>query len=309
MPAILKALNGEEFVEIAELKDGQAMILGRNFDADIAVAGDPKISGNHLKMVIQGGQVQIEDLQSTNGTFVKDERVMQAQLALGDSFRCGGTQFVVVDESAAAMRTTMTEVDAVPISAPKVAATPAFSEPTAKSVVDRFQIADQLAQAPGDDESTADFAIRLANGEEPNHCVTFMAYALEKRTAVWWLTQCIEQVESILDDHDRLMLQLAEKWVQDPSDANRRQAMAHAEKLEMSTPSCWAGVGAFWSGGSMAPPDAPVVEPKDNLAGKAISGGAILASVFRKPEHAFEKQKSFIQIGVDIAEGRMPWEG
>lgn len=58
----------------------------------------------------------------------------------------------------------------------------------------------------------------------------------------------------------------------------------------------------------MAPPDVPAVEPKDNLAGKAISGGAIMASVFHAPEKAPEKQKGFIQLGIEIAEGKLPWD-
>jgi hypothetical protein len=103
------------------------------------------------------------------------------------------------------------------------------------------------------------------------------------------------------------MLQLAEDWVRQPSDDARRKAMQMAESLEMESPAAWAGVSAFWSHGSMAPPSAPDVPAPDHLTGKAVTGGAILATVLRNPEKAAERRQLFTEIAIRIADGKLPW--
>lgn len=328
MTAILKIFANEEFHDLAVIERGAQLILGRSVDADISVPDDPKISSNHLQILSAGGQFQIEDLGSTNGTFLKTEQITKKILEFGEVFRCGATDFVFVPKSEQNANSTMADSSAVAgaaVAAPaetpapqpvaanagadskSEAGAPGYCEETALAVIERFGLKGEIPFTPEEAESPADFAMKLAKTGEPNHCLLFMSYALDKRSGVWWLTRCIHEVKSILDANDEAMLGLAEKWVAAPSDANRRKAMEGAEKLEMSTPAAWAGVGAFWSGGSMAPPDVPAVEPADNLAGKAISGGAIMASVFHAPEKALEKQKVFVQLGVDIAAGKIPW--
>lgn len=316
MSAILRIYADEEFRDLSTVEKGVELLLGRGLDVDISVPDDPKISSNHLRILSAGSQFQIEDLGSTNGTFLKTEQISKAFLEFGEVFRCGGTDFVFVPQSEQDAQATIADSGAVASAAAAPAAAessqslaevPGFCEETSTAIMQRFELSKEIPFAPEEGESPADYAMKLAKSEEPNLCLLFLSYALEKRSAVWWLTRCIQEVECLLDDNDREMFQLAEKWVVEPNDANRRNAMAFAEEMEMSTPACWAGVGAFWSGGSMAPPEAPPVEPKDNLAGKAISGGAIMASVFHTPEKALDKQKSFTQLGVDIAEGKIPW--
>lgn len=323
MSAILRIYANEQFHDLTVVERGAELILGRSPEADISVPDDPKISSNHLRIRSAGSQFEIEDLGSTNGTFIGEEQISIVILEFGESFRCGATDFVFVPKeegqsatatiadsgamASAAGSQAVAAAPAVAATTVSVADTPGFLEPTAIAVMNRFEIQEEIPVAPEEGETPADFAQRLSGTGEPNHCLIFLAYALEKRSAVWWLTRCIREVESILDANDQKMLELAEKWVQVPSDENRRAAMAHAESMEMSTPACWAGVGAFWSNGSMSPPDAPVVEPKDDLAGKAISGGAIMSSVFHAPEKAPDKQKVFTTLGVAVAAGEHPW--
>lgn len=304
MTAILKVLTEGQFQDLAVIEEGAELVLGRSLDVEISVPDDAKMSGSHLRIQASEGKFAIEDLGSTNGTFLNSEPVAQATIAFGEVFCCGGTEFVIVEKGTENPVATISDSSSLAA----VAATEAgFCVGSLDEIIDRFELQKNLPLTPEPEETPANFALRLSDLDEPNHCVTFLAYALEKRAAVWWLTRCIEEVECLLDDNDREMLRLAEAWVVEPTDAHRRQAMEHAEMMEMSTPACWAGVGAFWSSGSMAPVDSPTVEPKDNLAGKALSGGAIMASVFHAPENAFEKQKNFTQLGIDVAAGNLPW--
>jgi pSer/pThr/pTyr-binding forkhead associated (FHA) protein len=74
-----------------------ALTIGRADDADLVLA-DPGISRNHARLLAApGGAVTIEDLGSSNGTFVNGEPVSGSQaLREGDEIQLGGAllQFV-----------------------------------------------------------------------------------------------------------------------------------------------------------------------------------------------------------------------
>ena len=53
----------------------------------------------------------------------------------------------------------------------------------------------------------------------------------------------------------------------------------------------------------MAPEEAPVVPPAENLTAKAVAGAVMLACVTSEPEKAESKFQFFIEQAVDIANG------
>ena len=93
-----------------------------------------------------------------------------------------------------------------------------------------------------------------------------------------------------------------------PTTENRRAAMAAAQKAELDTAAGCAGLGAFFSGGSLAPPDAHPVPPGEFLTAKAVSGAVIFAAVAKQPEKAPEKFRSFVAQGVEVANRIKLWE-
>jgi hypothetical protein len=95
----------------------------------------------------------------------------------------------------------------------------------------------------------------------------------------------------------------AEAWVYRPSEETRRAAMDRAQATKFDHPGVWAAVGAFWSGGSMAPLDLPAVPPAEHLTGIAVAGAVNLSAVMRQPQYAKDKLKSFLGQAVDIANG------
>jgi len=134
--------------------------------------------------------------------------------------------------------------------------------------------------------------------------IRFLAHALPKREAVWWACLCVrDTMAPETPPLSVVALQAAEKWVYTSNEENRREAMARAEADGFNTPASWAAVAAFWSGGSMAPPNVPVVLPGETLTAAAVSGAILLAAVQREPERALEKYQRFLEYGVDIANG------
>src|SRR5689334_21289933 len=64
------------------------LVIGRGRDADIRIQGDG-ISRQHARVRVGADTVHLEDLGSTNGSFVNGERVSKAQLQDGDKIQLG----------------------------------------------------------------------------------------------------------------------------------------------------------------------------------------------------------------------------
>lgn len=71
---------------------GERVVVGREDTADIVVS-DINVSRAHAQFVSEGGGWAIEDLESTNGTFVNGERVTYLRLLDGDVVTFGVTRF------------------------------------------------------------------------------------------------------------------------------------------------------------------------------------------------------------------------
>jgi hypothetical protein len=139
--------------------------------------------------------------------------------------------------------------------------------------------------------------------------VRFIAHALPKREAVWWGWVCARRSAGENPPPKiKAALDATEKWIAQPSEDNRRSAMAAAQKAELGTAAGCAGLAAFFSGGSLAPPDAPLVPPGEFLAAKAVSGAVIFAAVAKEPERAPERFRSFVAQGVEVTNRVKLWE-
>src|SRR5216684_4077416 len=77
----------------AELRlEGDVLYLGRGPDNHIVV-NDKMVSRRHSALKREGANYVLEDLGTTNGTFVNDQRIQRHLLAQGDVIRLGGTVF------------------------------------------------------------------------------------------------------------------------------------------------------------------------------------------------------------------------
>jgi pSer/pThr/pTyr-binding forkhead associated (FHA) protein len=75
------------------IRDG-ATSLGRSSASDIVLKSDDYASGSHAQLTRHGGLLYVEDLGSTNGTFVNGRKTVGATpLRHGDSVRVGSTTF------------------------------------------------------------------------------------------------------------------------------------------------------------------------------------------------------------------------
>lgn len=73
---------------------GNIKTIGRATGADFIIDA-ALISRVHCQLTATGaGDLEVRDLESTNGTFVNDERVTTAQLSAGDRLRVGRVELM-----------------------------------------------------------------------------------------------------------------------------------------------------------------------------------------------------------------------
>lgn len=118
-----------------------------------------------------------------------------------------------------------------------------------------------------------DFLRQLTQSGTPEEAVTFMAFALAPRHAVWWGHECLKAAPDLLTDQDRHMMSLIGTWVAEQSDDSRYAALDAAANVAVHGPGVWLALGAGWSGGSMAARGMPPVPPPPSATGQALNAG------------------------------------
>jgi S-DNA-T family DNA segregation ATPase FtsK/SpoIIIE len=92
----LLVLNGSETGRVVAI-DSKLVTIGRS-GCDV-ILDDPELSRRHARIRIHGADATLEDLGSTNGTFVGNERIENATIENRSKFRVGNVElaFVVTD--------------------------------------------------------------------------------------------------------------------------------------------------------------------------------------------------------------------
>lgn len=171
----------------------------------------------------------------------------------------------------------------------------------AKDLFEAFpSLADDLVARP-DDEASLTFFARLLKTPTPEEAVTFGAYLLPRRRAVWWGHRCVVSIIHLLTDQDLRMLQLAEAWVREPEEDQRNLALQEGMAARNKTPGVWIALAAGWSGGSIVEPTQPRVAPPPFLTPRAVNAGILGALARVDYPHRADTLRSFVQMGVELA--------
>jgi len=79
LTAVLGSYQGKQY----SLKANHETVIGRGDDADI-IFDDHTVSRRHAKIFVQGEDVIVEDMGSTNGIFVDGRKITRSKVKLGD---------------------------------------------------------------------------------------------------------------------------------------------------------------------------------------------------------------------------------
>lgn len=128
MPKMIVSIDGVVIKEVQLTKDRTT--LGRRPYNDIVI-DNLAVSGEHAVIQLAGNDVSLEDLNSTNGTYINGKAVKKQQLANNDTIEIGKYKIKYVNEqqSEGFERTMVIKAGAAGLSAPApaAAAAPAVS--------------------------------------------------------------------------------------------------------------------------------------------------------------------------------------
>ncbi len=114
MPKMIVSIDGVVIKEVQLTKDRTT--LGRRSYNDIVI-DNLAISGEHAVLQLAGGEVYIEDLNSTNGTYVNGKAAKKQLLRNGDTVEVGKYKIKFVTDAAqdsAARASTLGTLDDIP---------------------------------------------------------------------------------------------------------------------------------------------------------------------------------------------------
>ena len=137
MPKMIVSIDGVVIKEVQLTKDRTS--LGRRPYNDIVI-DNLAVSGEHAVLQLAGNDVHIEDLNSTNGTYLNGKAVKKQLLQNGDTVEIGKYRIKYVSEAAEASyeKTTVYKagsVGASAVSAMAAGAAPAMSNSTAPAAI------------------------------------------------------------------------------------------------------------------------------------------------------------------------------
>src|SRR5574342_712252 len=101
--------------------DSDLISIGRDSSNEIPV-NDAEVSRRHARLTFQGGKYVLEDMGSTNGTFVNGQRLSGPRVLKSGEVVSFGEQIVLVFEAS-------TFDPAATVASPRAAAVPSSSRP------------------------------------------------------------------------------------------------------------------------------------------------------------------------------------
>ena len=94
-PALLLSFQIDQGKESVRHFTQPEIMIGRDPNCDLSMM-DEALSAHHARLTHHHGQWWLEDLHSTNGTFLNREILTTAAVVItGDEFKCGNTVFAI----------------------------------------------------------------------------------------------------------------------------------------------------------------------------------------------------------------------
>ena len=93
-PRVSLLVYGRDHAQIVQMTAERPVVIGRIPPSDLAIA-DMSLSRQHARFLLEGDQVVVEDLGSTNGTLVNGQRVQRAKVGADDRVALGSVTVTV----------------------------------------------------------------------------------------------------------------------------------------------------------------------------------------------------------------------
>ncbi len=309
MRVILQVTSGPSEGRRIPLQLGEIARFGRSSRADVCFPGDAEMSDVHFELECQAERCLLRDLQSASGTLRNGQVVSEIAIADGDEIVAGQTRLSAQIEGAS-----VRSDDGVggAIDGPGEEATAseedAAVEPwSAADYCQRLELEDESISLLQAEQTPEAFWRALVEHKRVEDAVRLLSALLSKRAAVWWAYRCVQDILSdTLSADDKAALDAALVWLNEPTDENRRAAMAAAEITEFHSSPSWVAAAAFWSEGSIAPADLPDVPPDELLTSQGVSAALLMAATQGDAAKIGDRFQRILELGEEVLGDGIP---
>lgn len=171
----------------------------------------------------------------------------------------------------------------------------------ALDVFEAFKELHRFVALPEDEIDPLGYVRRLLESGRRIDAVTFLAYVLPRREAVWWGRKCLSAILGPAADDDAA--RAAEAWVRAPEEENRRAALALGTADDALRPTTWLALAAGRSGGSITAPEQTPISPAPEACAQSVNAAIVLAISVQDPPAIGEWIKACVEAGIRFAEG------
>jgi predicted component of type VI protein secretion system len=285
---LLQIIAGPATGRRFRLRQGQIATVGRTEWSDFSVP-DAEMADVHFQLQCDAYRCLVRRVDGKLETQHNGAPVDEARVRDGDRISAGATVIRVMLDGAPDFDPdggTNGEADAE-------------TGPAAEEFVEGLLLS-AAAQALFTDGIKAEaFLDALVAGNQWEDAVRFLAGWLPRPQSVAWGCECLEQAgDERLSAPQRAAVEAARTWAAEPTEENRRGAQSAAEALGGKTPAGWLALAAFWSEGSIGPPDAPEIPVVPGLSARAVGMAVTAVAGWGAPAtSAADAMRAFLQAG------------
>jgi len=173
---------------------------------------------------------------------------------------------------------------------------------TARALFEHFPGAQERIRAAPTEASPPHFAKDLVSSGKTEDAISFCAYLLARREAVWWGCRSVRALLGDALGNDQDALRAAEAWAQEPGEEHRLRAYEIANRSDRDSPTTWLALATAWSGGSMLPRARKPVPAPPQLTAQATRTAILLAARLVKPPERDKRLRTCVEDALTIAE-------
>jgi hypothetical protein len=177
---------------------------------------------------------------------------------------------------------------------------------TAAEICAHFELKEEAKKLLRDGMDPQAFVAALIENKKYLDAMAFMAHALPVREGIWWGCLCMQHaLGDDLNPADRAAATAAIQWVMQPSEENRAAAKAPAASADPMSPAGALATAASLTGGSIHPPELPFKPPPPFAPQGAVARAVKVASLKGEPAAIAKTQRSYVELAIQVAEGRL----
>jgi hypothetical protein len=151
------------------------------------------------------------------------------------------------------------------------------------------------------------FLAALARENHWLDALRFAPYALERTSAIWWAVLCAWEFYRPTPPAaaDRV-LHVVMEWLNDPTEAHRREAYEVAQAARLTTPAGNLAMAVYFAVGSLSPEGQPVVPTKPHFTPQSLASAITLMIKLSPRELQAARETDYVRLALEVMAGRWP---